>query len=181
MPRRKLFISRKAEVQVLVSIIAITIIPVIGTIGVVVASSRPNLEELVPIQNSVGNYLVLNWSVLLREPSRPERFFAGEPVRALGYMFEGDRSVHEGDLVQDFVLLPDAGNLLHPAHRFGDQMIAVHLEPAARVPFSCRALVWVWGKLRSSQGDPSASKPLYSLEQARVQRTDETVIAKYFK
>jgi hypothetical protein len=43
---------------------------------------------------------------------------------------DGDRSIGKNQWVQDFVLLPEAGTRLHPAHRIRDQMIAVHLEDA---------------------------------------------------
>jgi hypothetical protein len=79
------------------------------------------------------------------------------------------------------VLLPEAGNLLHPAHRFGDQMIAVHLVPDARVRFSARALVWVRGTFRASAGDPAGAEPVYTLDRARVQPASKDEIRKYFK
>jgi hypothetical protein len=96
-------------------------------------------------------------------------------------MVEGDRAIGEGEWVRDFVLLPEAGNFLHPAHRFGDQMITVHLEPDTRVRFSSRAVVWVWGTFRAFAGDPAGSKPLYALERARVQAVERGEILKYFK
>jgi hypothetical protein len=66
------------------------------------------------------------------------------------YRYSSDGiAIGEGQWVQDFVLLPEAGNFLHPAHRFGDQMITVHLEPDTRVRFSSRALVWVGGNISS--------------------------------
>jgi len=60
-------------------------------------------------------------------------------------------------------------------------MIEVQLQPDTRVQFSSRALVWVWGTLRSFGGHPEEAKPLYRLEGARVQRTEENSIAKYFR
>jgi len=95
-------------------------------------------------------------------------------------MVESDRASSEGEWVQDFVLLPEAGNMLHPAHRFGDQMIAVHLERDARVRFSSKALVWVRGTFRASAGDAVGAKPLYALERAHVQRANKDEIRKYF-
>ena len=77
--------------------------------------------------------------------------------------------------------LPEAGHILHPAHRFGDQMIAVHVAPGGPVRFSSRALVWVWGTFRASAGDPLGSMPLYALERARVETADTGDIQKYFK
>jgi hypothetical protein len=96
-------------------------------------------------------------------------------------MAESDRAVRNGERVQEFFLLPEHGNLLHPAHRFGDQMIAVHLQEKTQFQFSAGALVWVWGMLRGSPGDPAGSQPLYNLERARVQPAGESDIRKYFK
>lgn len=161
------------------------IVPVAGALLAISATSRPDLSDLAPIGDSVGNDVVLNWSTLLRD--HPHALgarswpFAGAPVRALGYMAEGDYAGGEGERVQDFVLLPDAGNMVHPAHRFGDQMVAVHLAPDARVQFRSRALVWVSGTFRASAGDPVGPKPLYTLEHARVQPAEQEQIRKYFK
>ena len=106
---------------------------------------------------------------------------AGVEVRALGYMMEGKRAAAEGQWVREFYLLPDAGNLFHPAHRDGDQMIAVHLADGARVRFSSRALVWVWGSLQWLPGDAEGAKPLYTLERARVQAAEKGEIRRYFR
>ena len=75
-------------------------------------------------------------------------------------MTDGNRPIAKGEIVRDFVLLPDRGNLVHPAHRFGDQMIAIHLREGDAVSFSPMALVWVWGTLQASAGDPAGSSPL---------------------
>jgi hypothetical protein len=160
-------------------------IPLAGVLLVISATSLPDLSDLVPIGNSAQNYVVLTWSTLLRDHPRSlvagSSLFVGSRVQALGYMVEGDRAIGEGQWVQDFVMLPEAGHFLHPAHRFGDQMITVHLEPDTRVRYSSRALVWVYGTFRACAGDPAGSKPLYSLERARVQATDIEEIRQYFK
>jgi len=96
-------------------------------------------------------------------------------------MVDGDRPLHEGEWVRDFFVLAEAGNLLHPAHRYGDHMIAVHLGNESRVQFSPRSLVWVWGIIRDVPGDPAGSTPLYSVEQAGTRPADKSEIAKYFK
>ena len=149
------------------------------------ATSRPDLSDLVPTRNSAENYVVLNWSTLLVGHAHGldagSSLSAGASVLALGYMFESDHAVGEGEWVKDFVLLPEAGHMLHPAHRFGDQMIAVHLTPGAQVRFSWRAMVWVWGTFRGSAGDPLGSTPLYALERARVETAGTGDIQKYFK
>jgi len=182
--KRKLSISRSEEVRTLLLIAAGISIPVAGALWAISVTSRPDLSDLVPIGNSIGNHSVLNWSNLLRDHPHSldagSPLFTGEPVQALGYMVESDRASSEGEWVQDFVLLPEAGNMLHPAHRFGDQMIAVHLERDARVRFSSKALVWVRGTFRASAGDAVGAKPLYALERAHVQRANKDEIRKYF-
>ena len=161
------------------------IVPVAGALLAISVTRRPDLSDLVPIGNSEKNYLVLNWSNLLRD--RPHALdagsslYAGAPVQALGYLFESDHARTRGESLQDFVLLPEAGNMLHPAHRFGDQMIAVRLDSGTRVTLPPRALVWVWGTLRASAGDPAGPQPLYALERARVQPAVSEEIRKYFK
>lgn len=183
--KRKLSISRKEEARTLLLIGAGVTIPLAGALLAISITGRPDLSDLVPIKNSAEGYVVLNWSTLLRDHPHAldagSSLFNGASVQALGYMVESDRVNGEGEWVRDFVLLPEAGNLLHPAHRFGDQMITVHLASDARVRFSRRALVWVWGTFRATAGDPAGSKPLYAIERARVQPADRGEILKYFK
>jgi hypothetical protein len=183
--KKKRSISRREEVTTLLLIGVGMTIPVAGALLAISVTARPDLSDLVPVRNSAGNYVVLNWSSLLR--SHPHTLdaraslFAEAPVQALGYMMENDHASREGEWVESFVLLPEAGNMLHPAHRFGDQMIAVHLASDARVRFSSRALVWVWGTFRVCAGTPAGSTPLYALERGRVQPADKGDIQKYFK
>jgi hypothetical protein len=160
-------------------------LPFAGLLLAISVTSRPDLSNLIPIKSSEGNHILLHWSALLRDHPQSldagSPLFNGAPVQALGYMIESDRASAEGESVLDFVLLPDAGNLFHPAHQFGDQMIAVHLDPDARARFVSRALVWVWGTFRASAGDPAGSKPLYALDRAHVQPANKEEIPKYFK
>jgi hypothetical protein len=183
--KRKLSISRGEEVRALLLIGASITIPFAGVVLAISGTIRPDLSDLVPVGSSAGNYVVLSWPTLMRDHPQAlathSQLFIGASVQALGYMFETDRVYGEGEWVRDFVLLPEAGNLLHPAHRFGDQMVAVHLAPEARVRFSRRALVWVWGTFRASAGDPAGPKPLYALECARAQLAERAEIVKYFK
>jgi len=102
-------------------------------------------------------------------------------MRALGYMMEGDRPVREGQVVRRFVLLPDEGNAVHPAHRFGDQMVDVQLHPGDSVRFSRGSLIWVWGAIRALPGDPGGPIPLYRLENAHSKPAKEDEISMYFR
>jgi hypothetical protein len=176
---------RREHRSALALITAIMCIPVLGTILAVVSTSKQELSDLVPTTNKLGGYAVLSWPELLR-PDRHElnsvaARLDGAAVRVLGYMVEGDKPVHAGDVVQDFFVLPDAGNILDPADRFGDQMVNVRLRETDHIPFSPRQLVWVWGTFRASRGDPSGPTPLYHLESARVQTADRSDIGRYFQ
>jgi len=183
--KKKPLISRPEEIRTLILIVVLGVVPLMGAVFVINATLRADLSNLTSIGNKAGKYAILNWSSLLRDHSHAldagSDIFTGAEVRALGYMADGDRAFREGEWVQDFVLLPDAGNLFDPAHRFGDQMIAVHLQPEARVRFSSNTLVWVWGTFQASPSDPDAEKPLYTLEHARTQPADKGEIRRYFK
>ena len=169
-------VSRSERLRTLVLVIVITCVPVLGTLLAVVSTTEPDLSDLTPIRQSPGQYALLNWFALRHGPLSTQT-----SVQALGYMVESDRSPHTGDLVRDFVLLPEVGNILHPAHRIPDEMIAVHLLESGRIPFSPRRLVWVWGTFRVSPGDPAGLQPLYHLDQAWAQPADKSEIPKYFR
>lgn len=182
--RRKLAISRKEEIGTLILVLAAGLVPaVVFTVGIA-ATLREDLSDLTPIHCAEENSVLLNWSSLRREghgepgahPFRP-----GVEVRALGYMMDGERVPSEGDLVREFYLLPDAGHMFHPAHRDGDQMIAVHLADGVRVRFSSRTLVWAWGALQSLPGDADGPKPLYTLERAHAQPASTSDIRRYYQ
>ncbi len=175
----------KDAVRILLLATAIAGVPILGTIFVTSATTEPDLAELVPINSRLANYVVLNWSELMRDPSagiqKATLRIADNEVQALGYMFDGDRPSSKGEWVREFVLLPEAGTLIHPAHRIRDQLITVHLEDSKGVRFSPRLLIWVWGKFRVSPEPAVRSRPLYTVEQARVKLADKADIPRYFR
>ena len=175
----------KDAIRVLFLATAIAGVPILGTIFVTTTTSEPDLTELVPIKGRIANYVVLNWSELLLDPSSDARKttleLADSEVQALGYMFDGDRRISKGEWVREFVLLPEAGTLIHPAHRIRDQVITVHLEDSKGVQFSPRLLIWVWGSFRASSEPAVRSRPLYTLEHARVNLADKADIPRYFR
>jgi hypothetical protein len=173
---KDLRISRNERLRTLVLVIVITCVPVVATLLAIVSTTEPDLSDLTPIRQTPGQYELLNGFDL-----RQGRLSAESFVLALGYMVESDRSLHTGDWVRGFVLLPEAGNLLHPAHRIPDEMIAVRLREGEQIQFSPRRLVWVWGTFRPSPGDPAGLQPLYRLAQARVQPADKSEISMYFR
>ena len=170
--------------RTLALIITIACIPLLGTILAIVITSKPDLSGLIPSNAQMGDYVILSWRELLQthhDLSSAAAKLDGAAVQALGYMVDGDKLIHPGDFVQDFVLLPDAGNILDPAERFGDQMVSVRLRQSDRIPYSSRQLVWVWGIFRASGGDPSGPTPLYHLESARTEPADRADIGRYFQ
>lgn len=180
-----LTISRADEVRTLALIVALSILPAGGTVAVIALTSQPDLSELTPVGSHTTGYSLLNWESLLRDQPHAlntgPTISSGTAVEVLGYMMEGSRALEKGQWVQEFTLLPEAGNPLHPAHRFGDQMISVRLQGAVRLRFSPRALVWVSGKLQALSGDPVGEKPLYTLDQALAQLADRGEVRKYFR
>jgi len=160
----------------LVVVIVIACVPVAGTVLAIVSTTVPDLSDLAPIRQTQSQYVLLNWLAL-----RHGQFSPAASVQALGYMLESDRSLHPGDWVRDFVLLPEAGNILHPAHRIPDQMIAVRLREGEQIQFFPRNLVWVWGTFRESPGDPAGVQPLHHIDQARAKRADKSEISTYFR
>ncbi len=182
---KKPAVSRADSIGVVILATVIAGVPILGTVFVAASTSEPDLSELAPINNRMANYVVLNWSELLQEHRTDMRTATLRPsdskVQALGYMFDGDRPISKGEWVREFVLLPEAGTLVHPAHRVRDQMITVHLEDGTRIQFSPRTLIWVWGSFAVSSEPAVRSKPLYSLQQAQVKPADKADIRRYFK
>ena len=177
-------VSRWHEIRFLALLSAGLCVLALATFAAIFSTTEPDIADLTPVSGKKGGNLILNWSDLERgspHTLHEGSVFAGARVQALGYMMEGEHPVRQGDRVEEFVLLPEAGSLLHPAHRFGDQMIVVHLNSDGPVEFSPRTLVWVSGILGVSPGNPAGGRPLYDLEHARVSIANETEIRTYFR
>jgi hypothetical protein len=166
-------------------ILTITCVPVLATVFLVISTTEPDLAGLTPRSQPSDKYLTLDWSALEQDHphsgnSGPGKF-DGAAVHALGYMVEGNAPIKTDERVTDFVLLPEAGNALHAAHRFGNQMVAVHLENGNRIRFSPRSLVSARGTFRTSPEDPAGSQPLYHLDHAQAQPAARNDIRRYFR
>lgn len=174
--------SRRAS-RTLIALVAAILLPTIVMVILAAKSTGPDLSDLTPTVSQTDRYVMIGWSELERGRNALSAggISSGAMVRILGYMMDSGRPIRDGEPVQRFVLLPDAGNPLHPAHRFGDQMIDVRIGGGNRVSFSERSLVWVWGTLRMLSGDTSGHEPLYVLEDAHTNPADTADIQKYYK
>lgn len=106
---------------------------------------------------------------------------SGTAARVLGYMMSGEKPIADGQLIARFVLLPDAGSVLHAAHRFGDQTIDVQLRQGDSIRFSEGSMVWVWGTWEVFPGDPNGSQPIYGLSNARIRPATKADISEFFR
>lgn len=102
-----------------------------------------DLFNLTPKMSSLDGYLMVPWYALERSHHalKVGRVSSGAAARVVGYMMSGPKPIADGQPIAHFVLLPDAGSVLHPAHRFGDQMIDVIMRPGDSVRFSEGSMV----------------------------------------
>jgi hypothetical protein len=100
-------------------------------------------------------------------------------VRMIGYMMDGYRPSREGSTVDMFVLLPEAGQFLPPAHRIPSQMVEVHLSRP--VVFHYRDLVWATGMLNRTMGSSGDEKAAYAMIAAEVTPATERDVVKWFR
>jgi hypothetical protein len=144
------------------------------TVALVGMDIRSGLSEL----KSTGEMddkgaLPVGWPDLEQPHDAPGR------VRMIGYMMDGYQPSRDGVTVDMFVLLPDAGQFLHPAHRIPNQMVDVH--PSHPVVFRYRDLVWVSGTLTRTIGSPEAERAGYALTAAEVNPATERDIGRWFQ
>ena len=177
--------SRTDDTKTLLLIITIVMVPTVGAALAIIASRMgPDLSDFAAMKSIADGKGILDWPVLLREGSfglnSDPRMMVGASDCALGYMAAGDQPVRDGDQTNEFVLLPETGNLLHPAHRFGDQMIDVRLRAGGRLRFAGESLTWACGSFRALPGDPEDHKPLYVLTDADVMHVERSYITAYF-
>ncbi len=180
---------RKQEVRALAIIICAVVLPLILAFLLVAADMRSDLSDLIPAEALPDNTATLiGWSDLEIPENRSlsleqTRWQPQRRVRMLGYMMDGYADGHkpapDGAPVSMFILLPEAGQLLHPAHRIPDQM--VEIRPVQPALFRFRSLVWVEGALSGTPGRRNPDKALYSMNAAVVQPAFQSDITLWFK
>jgi hypothetical protein len=94
-------------------------------------------------------------------------------------MMDGYKMSPDGALVKMFILMPEAGHLLHPAHRIPKEM--VEIWPTIPVPFKYRSLVWATGLITLNPGGHDSDKASYTMQEAGIELAVERDIMRWFK
>ena len=177
--------DRRLEVRTILLVMMATCVPALAAVLLIATSSQPDLADLDRVPQPEGGPAILTWSELSRDRTHSlnaaPTLSAGTRVLVLGYMTDYGRPLRADELVHGFLLLPEAGNFLHPAHRAADQMIAVHLAAGHEVPFANRHLVLVTGTLRQQPGNPAGEQALFLLNEADARLIERGDVGNYYK
>ena len=148
-------------------------LPLILAAGLVALDMRADLSELKPNRkvDDTGTVIVA-WRDL-KESSAFAR-----PVRMIGYMLDDPVRHYDENRANIFILQPEAGQFLHPAHRIPDQAVVVW--PRHPVVFHNRELVWASGTLQRTPRTSGGDQPEYALTFADVSPADERDIGRWF-
>jgi hypothetical protein len=147
--------------------------PMFAGLLLVVRDTRPDLSDLRSPEHSAGNDpALLGWAGLAHLTRD------GAQVKMLGYMMDGYQFVNDGSPAAMFILLPNAGHFLHPAHRDPDEMVEVWPHSGKAV-FKDRQLVWVTGRMIRLKRNPRGDQALYALRDAFVVPAAYDDIAKW--
>jgi hypothetical protein len=159
----------------LLLIIAGVSVPVLATVALQLMSSLPDLSDLTVRGDLLDPKIArtVDWPSLKQQQP-------GSRVRMLGYMMDNVRPIPDGTNVSSFVVLPEGGTLLHPAHRIPEEMIEVQLRDGSTYVYTARLLVWVEGLFTRSLVSTDERLPLYRLGDASVQIANEKDIHLFF-
>jgi hypothetical protein len=169
---------KKKESLTLWTIVFAVGFPMLLAYVLVAVDMRSDLSELKPsAQVDDAGFVPVGWPEL--EGFGAQGPVSQRPVRMIGYMMDGYRPEPDGASVDMFILLPEAGQFLHPAHRIPNQMVEVHLiHPMA---FKNRQLVWVSGRLNRTVGKPDRERAAWAIGDAEVNPAQPQEITKWFQ
>ena len=124
------------------------------TIALVATSTQPSFENRsFPQTTDRGNPLVLDWPKLYSlskhsSGDNPElRALSSASVRVPGYMLSFVEKPNRDGKVNEFLLVPDVGNWLHPPHLDPGEVVLVRTKNGANARLLDRRPIWVEGKL----------------------------------
>jgi hypothetical protein len=92
--------------------------------------TRSDLSDLKPVPAlSNQSQTVIGWGDLDPRDGHPvqTRWPPYPLVKMLGYMMDGYKPSSEDAPVNLFILMPEAGHFLHPAHRIPEEMVEIQL------------------------------------------------------
>jgi hypothetical protein len=156
----------------MVLLVAAIGLPFLLAVVLVSADIRSDLSELKAAElfGRQGTVLV-GWGEL-------DRYNRDGRASMLGYMMDGSTPSADGAPVNTFVLMPEAGQWLHPAHRIPDEMAEVRtVRPIA---FKYRQLVWVTGRLNRAINGNREESPAWSLTEAVAEFASDRDITRWF-
>jgi hypothetical protein len=177
--------ARKNEARAIATICAAIMGPMLLTYLLIAADMRSDLSGLKSRPaDARGGAVLVGWKDLEMsdEAGRKQRTaeLPGGRARMLGYMMDGYQTVQDGTAVRMFILMPEAGQLLHPAHRIPDEMVEVWLDGGRSVPYTDRKLVWVEGNLRKIRQKTTGGHACYAIGEATVEHASERDITRWF-
>jgi len=173
---------KQRERRLLLTILAAVVGPLLLTFYLVSLDIRPDLSEMSVRSGDAG---IVAWPDLTsgidlgRNKAKARLPDAGTKVRIIGYMMDGNRSVPDGTMVSAFILMSDAGQLLHPAHLAPSHMIDVSLEHP--VAFQYRKLVWASGYLRRTKERPRYGESAWLMVNADLLAASSNAILDWFE
>ncbi len=172
---------QRREFRTIVTIMAAVGLPVLLACMLVAEDMRSDLSDLKPAQSSVSNGMpVIGWPDL--DPrdghAAQTRWPPQALVKMLGYMMDGYTPSRDGAQISMFILMPEAGHFLHPAHRIPEEMVEIWLNRP--VWFKYRRLVWVSGLLTRANKTSDRDKALFSMRDALAVPAADQEIARWF-
>ncbi|MGD1072064.1 MAG: hypothetical protein ABSB15_18185 [Bryobacteraceae bacterium] len=170
--------GRKSNARDLSTAGACIVGPLLLAYVLIATDMRTDLSELKPRQaaSDQGAALV-TWTDL----ATGERCkLPASPVRMLGYMMDWRRPMGDGTIVKTFILMPEAGHLLHPARRIPDALVEIRLADGHAIPYRDRSLIWVEGVLRRVRGDAREGVAAYVMAEASARLAEERDITRWF-
>jgi hypothetical protein len=168
--------DRKGETTTLALVLAAIVGPMFLTGALIAIDMRTDLSGLKARPGAdADGFRAVGWGEL-------EALAPGQrmPARMLGYMMDGYKPAPDGTPVETFMLMPDAGHLLHPAHREPEDMVEVWMPLDSPVRYSDRRLIWVSGMLRRKEAKPREGVAAFTLSDAEVRFAAERQIRDWF-
>ena len=172
MRRSTIRARRRHERQTLLVILLAVGLPTLLAGLLVTMDLKTDLSDLTAARPNVGKEPpFVGWADLASRGS-------GGRVKMIGYMMDGDQASKDRAPVSVFVLMPEAGQFLHPSRPETGQMVEVRTK--APVTFQFRQLVWAAGTLSRTVGR-DRDHPAWTISDAAVEPAQDREIMLWFR